>query len=314
MEVEGLFFDLNDYKFDGTAIGYGSNGTVYLAHNLTNGSKYAAKIVHTDRGFDFTNQKLLMREVLIHQKIDHPSIVKFYGFNFFSFKEPENFNPTILIEYVPNGTLGNQLKQNEPNSKWTPTIKYINMLGISHALKYLHKNGIIHRDIKAENILFDENYYPKLFDFGFSRIFTQSLTNDMMLKMTTNLGTLLYMAPELHQRCEEYGPGVDIFALGLIMYEIVSGKRCYFELIQMKTKPFEIVKKIVEGYRPEFTENMTQKMKDLLSGCWKNEAKDRLAADEIFNKLSNDFSYLGEPVDENEVKNYIKILKESMKE
>ena len=109
-------------------------------------------------------------------------------------------SPTILMEYYTNGSLKvilDKEKKSIADDNWSPTKKYICLLGISDALRYLHKAGILHRDLKPQNILIDSNYYPKVCDFGYSRCFSNSLTNSMQLSMTGNVGTPLYMAPEL---------------------------------------------------------------------------------------------------------------------
>ena len=78
-------------------------------------------------------------------------------------------------------------------------------------MKYLHEHGIIHRDLKPENILIDKNYYPKICDFGLARCFPLSLTNSYKMTMTGQIGTPLYMAPELlMEEAGHYGPEVDV--------------------------------------------------------------------------------------------------------
>ena len=116
-------------------------------------------------------------------------MIKLEGLNFVSIKDPSKFQPTILLEYCRNGTL-QTIISNERKSifvnEWTPTKKYISLLGITHVMQYLHENGIIHRDLKPNNVLLDDNFYPKLFDFGSSRKLPHSLNNSMFLTMTTN--------------------------------------------------------------------------------------------------------------------------------
>lgn len=115
---------------------------------------------------------LLMREAIILRKLNHPSIIKFYGINFHSFDNPNKLEPTIITQYLPNGSLKTMLD----TEKLTITKKYISLLGISHAMKYMHQQDILHRDLKPENILIDDNYYPKICDFGLSRCFSEDLS------------------------------------------------------------------------------------------------------------------------------------------
>ena len=184
MNIEDVFFDTIDYELEPTKLGKGSYGTVYVVENLKNNEKYAAKIFDIDNGFDGHDQMLFLRESLILHKLDHPSIVKFIGINFKSFSDPNKFEPTIITEFLPNGSLKDNLNKERSslsNPNWTPTKKYINMLGIVHAMRYLHEQGIAHRDLKPENILVDSNFYPRVCDFGLSKAFSKTLSKSFHL-------------------------------------------------------------------------------------------------------------------------------------
>ena len=256
---------------------------------------------------------LVMRESMIHHKLNHPAIIKLKGINFISHEDPTKFQPTLLLEYCKNGTLKDSIEKERKSiadPDWTPTKKYICLLGISHAMKYLHKRGVIHRDLKIDNILLDDNLYPKLYDFGLSRIFAQSVDNSTLLKMTTSIGTPLYMAPELIECEEKYGAGVDVYAFGIILYELMTGLRPYSEL-KGSISPFMLFRKVVGGYRPQMPKDINKKMRDLITRCLDEKAEKRPSFDEIFNLLSNDFSHSQEDIDDGEVSDYIEMLKES---
>ena len=114
----------------------------------------------------------LVNEIKVLKQINHQSISKFIGFS------PRNYenkrNPVIMLEYIENGSLKDiitKLKSNQVIQGWDNTKVLINIYGIASSLQYLHSLDIIHRDICPNNILLDESLFPKLADFGLSKIF-----------------------------------------------------------------------------------------------------------------------------------------------
>ena len=207
----------------------------------------------------------------------------------------------------------NKEKQSLSDSNWTPTKKYICLLGITDAMRYLHLQGIIHRDLKPENILVDENYYPHICDFGLSKCFSNSLTNSMKMSMTGKVGTPLYMAPEiLNDDDDHYGPAVDVYAFAIISYETVTQIEPFSQNGKSPSLK-NLLNQTMTGRMPKFTEGVTQKMKDLINQCWCQEPQDRPSFSEIFEMLSSDFSYLDETVDEDEIREYLDVLEENRK-
>ena len=223
MDIEGAFFNTSDYQLQGEKLGEGTFGTVYTAKNNKDGQLYACKIIKTHDDFNGHEQMLLMRESLILHKLKHPGIVEFKGVNFQSFSDPNKLEPSIITEYLKGGSLKTVLDQEQKglsDSEWSATKKYVILLGIANAMNYLHKHGIIHRDLKPANILTDKERHPRICDFGLSRCFKKSLTNFDKLTMTGEIGTPIYMAPELLAGEEHYGPSVDVYSFSMIAYEI----------------------------------------------------------------------------------------------
>ncbi|KAK8835520.1 hypothetical protein M9Y10_044362 [Tritrichomonas musculus] len=292
-------------------LGQGSFGTVFVANNINEKKQYAAKIININEKFDWNDQMILLRESIILYKLDHPSIIKFKGINFRSFTDSSIFQPTIITEFMPHGSLKDNLnkeKRSMSDLEWNATKKYIMLIGVSDAMRYLHSHGIIHRDLKPENILVDSDYYPRVCDFGLSRCFSGPLSKSMKLTMTGQIGTPLYMAPELLRGEEHYGTSVDVYAFSIIAYEIVSGKQSYFELDET-ISPFVLGNKIMEGYRPKYAKGITKKMWNLLCRCWDNRPEKRPTFDGIFNELSTDISsYFSENIDEDELFEYLEKL------
>ena len=203
-----------------------------------------------------------------------------------------------------------QEKEGTVDHEWTPTKKYICLLGICSALKYLHSKGILHRDLKPENILIDEEYFPKVCDFGLSRCFPESLSKSLNVSATGKIGTPLYMAPELMRNGEKYGQGVDVYAFAILAYEIVTGKTPFYELGK-KIDLLTLAKKVKKGIRPSLSDDIPENMKDLLQQCWSQDPKERPSFDEVFQLLSSDFSYSPEDVDDDEIKDYLTMIADS---
>lgn len=313
MEAEGAFFSTTDYKLQPQKLGEGSYGAVYVAKNVKDNQEYAAKIINVSNGFDGYDQMIFLRESLILYKLCHPAIVKFIGINFKSFTDPKLLQPTIITEYLKHGSLKGILDK-ERNSlsdkNWTETKKYIILLGICDAMRYLHEQGIIHRDLKPDNILVDSDYYPRICDFGLSKCFPDSLSKSMKMTMTGQFGTPLYLPPEILRGDEIYDQSVDIYAFAMIAYEIATGIMPFSELGQT-ISPFQLINKIIKGYRPQFTKLVTEKMQNLISKCWSDSPEERPTFSEIFDELSSDFNFFSENLDEVEIQNYIDRLNDS---
>lgn len=302
INFEDIFFDTREFELTDQSLGDGSYGHVIIAVD-SSGSKYAAKVINTQNEFNGIDQMRLMRESMILQKLHHPSIVNFKGINFQSFDDQKKLQPTIITDFIPNGSLVNFLKSGFSHN-WNPTKKYIALLGISNAMRYLHQYGIIHRDIKPANILIDANYYPLICDFGISRCFPDALTKSMELTRSCNAGTPAYLAPELIEE-DHYGPGVDVYAFAILAYEIISEKNAYFEIRETNNSYFRLLSEVKKGTRPQFNDLFSEKMKDLLTQCWDAHPAKRPTFEFIFNALSNDFNFSKEKIDISEVKNYI---------
>ena len=316
MDFKDIFFDTDDFELQDTQIGEGTYGTVYLATSIKENKQYAAKIIKKRGNFNGYDQMKFMRESTILGKLKHPAIVEFKGVNFQSFLNRDILSPSIITEYIKNGSLKDILYQERrslADINWSATKKYISLLGISSAMKYLHKHGIIHRDLKPENILIDDNYYPRISDFGLSRCFPKSLTDSIKLTMTSGIGTPAYMAPELFENVEHYSASVDVYAFSMIAYEIVTGKVPFSELGQITPPVLGI--KVMKGYRPPFPSFVPVKMQNLISRCWSQNSEERPTFSEIFELLSNDFTYIDEEeIDEDEINSYLSAIEEKSAE
>uniref|UniRef100_A0A0D9YFW1 non-specific serine/threonine protein kinase n=2 Tax=Oryza glumipatula TaxID=40148 RepID=A0A0D9YFW1_9ORYZ len=195
-------------------LGEGGFGPVYKG-NLPDGQDIAVKRLATNSGQGLVEFK---NEVLLIAKLQHVNLVRLIGCCI------QGEEKILIYEYMPNKSLDFFLfeKSRRTALDWAKRIHIIE--GIAHGLLYLHKHSrlrIIHRDLKASNILLDIDMNPKISDFGMARIFgskeTQANTNRVV-------GTYGYMAPEYAMQ-GIFSVKSDVFSFGVLLLEIVSGTR-----------------------------------------------------------------------------------------
>ncbi|XP_045598365.1 MAP/microtubule affinity-regulating kinase 3 isoform X17 [Procambarus clarkii] len=188
-------------------IGKGNFAKVKLAKHVPTGKEVAIKIIDKTQLNPGSLQKLF-REVRIMKILDHPNIVKL-----FQVIETEK-TLYLVMEYASGGEVFDYLvfhgrmKEKEARAKFRQIVS---------AVQYCHQKKIIHRDLKAENLLLDSEMVIKIADFGFSNEFTPGN------KLDTFCGSPPYAAPELFQGKKYDGPEVDVWSLGVILYTLVSG-------------------------------------------------------------------------------------------
>ncbi|XP_040604366.1 serine/threonine-protein kinase MARK2 isoform X5 [Mesocricetus auratus] len=188
-------------------IGKGNFAKVKLARHILTGKEVAVKIIDKTQLNSSSLQKLF-REVRIMKVLSHPNIVKL-----FEVIETEK-TLYLVMEYASGGEVFDYLvahgrmKEKEARAKFRQIVS---------AVQYCHQKFIVHRDLKAENLLLDADMNIKIADFGFSNEFTFGN------KLDTFCGSPPYAAPELFQGKKYDGPEVDVWSLGVILYTLVSG-------------------------------------------------------------------------------------------
>ncbi|XP_053728638.1 MAP/microtubule affinity-regulating kinase 4 isoform X5 [Synchiropus splendidus] len=188
-------------------IGKGNFAKVKLARHILTGREVAIKIIDKTQ-LNPTSLQKLFREVRIMKTLNHPNIVQL-----FEVIETEK-TLYLIMEYASGGEVFDYLvahgrmKEKEARAKFRQIVS---------AVHYCHQKNIVHRDLKAENLLLDANSNIKIADFGFSNEFTAGS------KLDTFCGSPPYAAPELFQGKKYDGPEVDIWSLGVILYTLVSG-------------------------------------------------------------------------------------------
>ncbi|OHT00354.1 hypothetical protein TRFO_32999 [Tritrichomonas foetus] len=265
-----------------------------IEENGKPGVQYVAKV--TVLSSDIAS-KVFFTELEIMSRMHHPSILPVVGFGFANFKD-DRFDltsvPIMITPYMKNLSLESVLKKEENSLSppgWNTTTKYIVAIGISLGMLYLHSRNIVHRDLKPANILLDENYYPKIADFGTSKAKKENA--DLM---NTYIGTPYYMANEMSEG--DYDSSVDVFSFGLILFNIITGTK--IEKKQIHNKRY-IVGKHCNEYQFNFLES-----------CWDSNPFKRKTFAEIISELVNiSFWDEDEGIDFDQIRDYIRNFDEA---
>ncbi|ORX49732.1 Pkinase-domain-containing protein [Piromyces finnis] len=188
-------------------LGEGNFAKVKLAKHKITGAEVAIKIIDKTN-MDPKKINKMYREVRILKMLHHPNIIKLY-------EVIETSHTVFLVmEHVSSGELYDYLVVHGKMKEKEARIKFRQILS---AVSYCHKKRVIHRDLKAENLLLDANNNIKIADFGFSNNY------DPYDKLDTFCGSPPYAAPELFQGRRYTGPEVDVWSLGVILYVMTTG-------------------------------------------------------------------------------------------
>ena len=222
-------------------IGKGGMGEVYIAQDTVLNRKVAIKFLTAAMKEDPQAQHYLLREARAAAALDHPFICKIYETGEV---EGQTF---IAMEYVEGKNLNERLDEGPLKEKESLQIG----LEIAEALEKAHEKGILHRDLKPANIILTPQGHVKVMDFGLAKRFAtegDSLAQTITQAATTEdgaiSGTLAYMSPE-QARGEKIDQRSDIFSLGIILHEMISGKHPF-----MRTSPLETLTAILRDPPP----------------------------------------------------------------
>ncbi|KAK4258884.1 hypothetical protein QN277_005283 [Acacia crassicarpa] len=219
-EIESLQFELATIeaatkKFsDENKIGQGGFGVVYKGL-LPNGQEIAVKrlsVTSLQGASEFTNEAALVA------KLQHRNLVRLLGFCL------EGQEKILIYEYIPNKSLDNFLFDPERKRILDWSKRYKIIAGVARGMLYLHEDSqlrIIHRDLKASNVLLDANMIPRISDFGMAKIFQGDQTQVNTRRI---VGTYGYMSPEYAMH-GQFSVKSDVFSFGVLLLEIITGKK-----------------------------------------------------------------------------------------
>jgi serine/threonine protein kinase len=225
-------------------IGLGGMSTVYRAYDSTFERDVAIKVLSREFLHDPTFRSRFIREAKIIAALEHAAIVPVHDFG------EEDGQPYLVMRLMAGGSLQERIRAGRISL--AETVRIINRIG--PALDEAHRKGVIHRDLKPANILFDLHNEPFLADFGIARL----MTGPTLTSQYATVGTPAYMSPEQGRGDPDVDGQSDIYSLGSILFEMLSGRVPY----EAETPTGQIIKHITDP-----VPNILALCADLPPGC-----------------------------------------------
>jgi len=246
---------IGNYQLSSIVLGKGSFSRVEMANHVILNRKVALKVMTLSKINDPYVRKNLQREASIMSRLSHPRIVALFEVC----SSTEFF--CLALDYFPGGTLCDLL-QGHPQGKLEEDQTRIYFMQLVEGVSYIHSKGIIHRDIKLENIFLNkEKTEVVIGDFGLSNFWQPGAM------MKTRCGSAEYAAPEIFDESKSYDQAVDIWSLGVVLYAMLCG-HLPFEVDESEIHLKELIKIINTGLTKRSMSNLGQisyECKDLLS-------------------------------------------------
>lgn len=223
-------------------LGRGGMATVYRAFDPSFDREVAIKVLPREMLHDPQFRSRFEREIKLIASLEHPAIVPVYDTGEF------NEQPYFVMRFMNGGSLSDVIEKGAIPIQETAKI----VERIAQGLAYAHRKGVIHRDLKPDNILFDENGDPFISDFGVAKL-SESASN---LTGSGVIGTPAYMSPEQAQG-GEIDHRSDVYGLGVIVYQMLSGHQPYSAdtpmgvVVKHITEPVPEILKVLPTLQPE---------------------------------------------------------------
>jgi len=269
------------YRVD-AFLGKGGMAEVYKVWDQNRSVFLAMKVLHSDLAEDKVFLRRFRREAQTLAKLQHPNIVRFYSM------EQDGDMVFILMDYIEGITLRKEIFQAKQPFTYQRILEI--MTPVCSALFYAHKSGFVHCDIKPANIMINSNGTVAVSDFGIARM-TESATATLV-----GAGTPAYMAPE-QARGESPTPQMDIYALGVILYEMLTGGERPFTGESARTTGSTSEKIIWEQLNLDppplrkFIPNISPKVEEVVNKCLSKEPAKRFASvNDFLTELTRAFS------------------------
>jgi serine/threonine protein kinase len=235
------------YRLEGR-LGFGGMSTVHLALDTRLERKVAVKLLAEHLAEDPTFVSRFQREAQAAARLVHPNVVQIFD----SGQDEASGQYFIVMEYIEGRSCAEILR----DAGWVEVPEAASIIEQAcEGLHYAHRNGVVHRDVKPGNLLRSSDGEVKLADFGIAKATEQS----SITQVGSVLGTAAYLAPE-QARGEEAGPRADLYALGVVTYQMISGRLPYeaaslteLALKQQQEEP-ESLDALVAAVNPELAE------------------------------------------------------------
>jgi len=261
-------FEASEIIFDDEVveIGSGAFATVFPAtlHGLPVAVKQFKRTSQSKAALENFNKEL---EVL-SKTTTHPHLIRIFGVMITQ-------NTFSIIMELMKTDLFNYLHPREGKRLLTNSAKFEIARGITLGMASLHRQRIIHRDLKSQNILLDSHCQVKIADFGISKYCPATLQTK-----TNTIGTVYYAAPELLSN-DDYKSSVDVYSFGVIFWEICTQKAPYES---EGLAPFQLMMRICNGLRPSL-ENLPETFQKFISDCWAEDNTCRPTFDQILDRI-----------------------------
>lgn len=242
-------------------IGSGAFATVYLAQHAVTQTMVALKCIAKKKLKNQAEFELLQREVNLMRSMDHPFIVSFYEV----LDDKDNFY--ISMELIENENLLDYINNNQGLGEQQARRVFSQLVAV---LEYLHvEKRVMHRDLKAENVLLDKNYNVRLVDFGLSKAFSK---NDPFLQ--TTCGSPAYVAPEIIKE-KPYTSAADIWSLGVLLYAMVAGH------LPFNGDNISMMLQEILNSKPQIPKSLSPNLRELISRLLIKEPGARITLQQI---------------------------------
>ncbi|GJP75095.1 hypothetical protein CLOP_g5586 [Closterium sp. NIES-67] len=246
-------------------IASGSFGDLYRGTYC--GQDVAIKILKPERLNDSLQQEFA-QEVYIMRKVRHKNVVQFIG----ACTKPPNLS--IVTEFMVGGSVYDYIHKQRGSMRLPMVVRVA--VDVAKGMDFLHKNNIIHRDLKAANLLMDENEVVKVADFGVARVKAGSGI------MTAETGTYRWMAPEVIEH-RAYDHKADVFSFGITLWELLTGKLPYADLTPLQAA----VSVVQKGLRPAIPKGTHPRLAELMARCWHSNPVERPEFSHVLRMLSD---------------------------